>query len=430
MQFDLYEWVYIITGILFTYTIHKFMDVFFDTKRTSKTVELSSYIGYFIITTAIYFFINVPAILLAFNIITFIGLTFNYESTMKKRILSVIFIYLILVCVEILVGLLTGYLNFQFFASNNYSSIFGIISARVLSYAIVLMLQNYKNIRRGEFVPTSSWLCIALIPIFSLYVILLLLQARGISSVQIIWGIILALLVNFTTFYLYDIITAIMSERLESLLVLEQNKYYDKQLELMKASLQTTGMIRHDLKNHMLVINSLIQNNNRNEAINYISAIMENMTASHGYASSGNIIIDSIINFKFQEAEQKGIATNLDLNVPENLDMPSFDMTIILGNLLDNAVRAASMNEEKRYINVTLKYDKGRLLLQVVNSFTGKVLEKDGKFLTTKEDKEHHGIGLESIRKVVNKYDGTINLDYREGVFSVTILMYLDSILL
>lgn len=426
MHLSLYEWVYIITYIFGTYIIYKFMKIFFETRKTSRELELFTYIGYFIFITTTYIFVNIPIVLMICNLIAFIGLTYNYQSTFKKRILSVVFIYLILLCVEIIVGVISGYFNFPIFSTNNYSSVYGLIVCRILSYVVVLVLNNFKNIKRGGIVPNSNWLSIILIPTTSMYVILLLFQARGLSVFQVMIGVLLLFLVNFATFQLYDAITAAMSERLESRLLLEQNKYYDKQLEIMKASLENTKAIRHDLKNHMFSINSLVQNSDKEQTLQYISQIMKDFGADQNYASSGNMIIDSIVNFKFQEAELRGVKTKLDLNIPKNLKIPSFDLTIILGNLLDNAIEAATKVKENPYINLIIKYDKGRLLIQMDNPYTGEVKEENGKFITTKEDKDNHGIGLKNIDKIVPRYNGTMSVDHSGNVFSVTVLMYVD----
>ena len=236
----------------------------------------------------------------------------------------------------------------------------------------------------------------------------------------------LLFLINFATFQLYDAITAALSEKINSILVMEQNKYYYRQFELMKASLDTTRAIKHDLKNHMLSISSLVNKGEKEETLNYIAEIMSNFSAGQNFASSGNIIIDSIINFKLQEAEQKEIVSELDINIPEKVDMPSFDMTIILGNLLDNAIKAASEAKGKKYINIIAKYDKGRLLLHIDNPYEGEIHEDKGRLLTTKTDKDNHGLGLNNVKKVVQKYNGTINIDYNQNVFSVTLLMYIS----
>jgi sensor histidine kinase regulating citrate/malate metabolism len=101
-------------------------------------------------------------------------------------------------------------------------------------------------------------------------------------------------------------------------------------------------------------------------------------------------------------------------------------MTVILGNILDNAIKAAAKVKDNSYINLKMKYDKGRLLIQSDNPFAGKITEENGEILTSNADKENHGIGLQNIKKVIQKYDGIINIDYSDNIFSVSLLMYVD----
>jgi Histidine kinase-, DNA gyrase B-, and HSP90-like ATPase. len=426
MHLGLYEWVYIITGMFGTYTVYKYMEVFFDVKRTGRLFEFLTYAVYYIFITFTYLLENVPIVLILSNLIAFFLLTFNYESTVKKRILSAVLTYLILMIIELTAYLLTGALNFYLFSENNYSSVYGMIVCRILSFLAVLVLGNFKNIRKGESVPNSNWICIVLIPLTSLYMNLMLFKADGLSVAQVLGGIILLFLVNFATFYLYDTITAALSEKMQSILILEQNKYYNKQLETMKTSLQATNTIKHDLKNHMFSIKTLIENGDTQGSLNYISKITDDIGTRKDLSTSGNAVIDSIINFKFQEAEQSGVTTSLDLRIPEDLAIPSFDMTIILGNLLDNAIKAAAAANDNTYVNVNMKYDKGRLMIQVDNSYIGEINEANGKLLTSNSDKENHGIGLQSVAKVIQKYNGTINIDYKDNIFSVSLLLYLE----
>ncbi len=425
-QFGLYEYIYLVSGIFGLYIIHRFIMVFFDTRKTSAKFELLSYIVYFVVINSIYLFINIPIIMMISNLVAFFLLTLNYESTMKNRILSTVLIYLILISVEMIVVLLSGYFNFHIFSTNNYSSVIGIIFCNILSYLVVLILNNFKNIKKGESVPISYWLSIFLIPSGSLYLIIMLFSAQGLTSRQVLAALILTFLINIVTFHLYDVIVAALSERMQNLLILEQNKYYDKQLETMKSSLQTTSEIRHDLKNHMFSIRSLIEKGDTKESLNYISEIMEDIGGSKNVSTTGNNVIDSIINFKILEAAQNGIRTDLDLKIPANLDIPSFDITIILGNLLDNAIKAASKVKKNRYIILNMKYDKGRLMIRAENPYMGEINEENGKLLTTENDKENHGIGLQNVKKVLQKYDGIMSIDYRENIFSVSLFMYLD----
>lgn len=234
MQLGLYEWVYIISEIFCVYTIYKYMEVFFDVRRTKRLVELLSYTAYYIIITLIYLLINIPVILLISNITIFFCLTYNYESTVKKRILSVVLTYMILMIIEALSALLFGSFNFHLFSKNEYASVYGLIVCRILTFLAVLILNNFKNIRKGESVPNSSWLCIVSIPLASLYIALLLFQAEGLTTVKVFAGTTLLFLINFGTFYLYDAIIAAMPKKMQNL----PASCYDGQLEMIKAPLQ------------------------------------------------------------------------------------------------------------------------------------------------------------------------------------------------
>lgn len=426
MMFSMYEWVIIITNVFWTYTIYKFLEVFYDRKITSKKVELLSYIIYYILLTIICLVAYLPIVLMIFSFASFIALSYNYESTIKNRIVSTLLIYLTFAGIDITVSLLSGYIDFSLFSENTYSSIFGVIVCRILSYLIVLILNNFKNIKKGEPVPNSYWFSIILIPVASLYINLLLFQAKGISVIQVMIGVVLIFLINFATFYLYDVITAALSDKIQNVLIMEQNKYYDKQLETIKTSLHTTNSIRHDLKNHMFSIRSLIESGDTEESLKYISDILEDIGTRQSYSTTGNTVIDSIINFKFQETEQTGLKIDLDVKIPEKLEIPSIDMTIILGNLLDNALKAVNKVKQDQFINLKMKYDKGRLLIQADNPYAGEINEENGKILTTNEDKENHGIGLENIKKVIQKYNGSMDIDYSDNLFSVSLLLYLD----
>lgn len=206
MEFGLYEWVYILTSIFGIYILYRFMGVFFDARRTSARVELLSYIVCCLIVNSIYLLINIPAITMLANLTAFFLLSFNYESTIKKRLLSTVLIYVILMIVELIVALLSGYLNSSIFAENYYSSVFGVICINILQYFVVLILNNFKNIKKGECIPNAYWFCIILIPSGSIITIVILLNAQGLTVSQILAALILIFLINTISFHLYDVI--------------------------------------------------------------------------------------------------------------------------------------------------------------------------------------------------------------------------------
>ncbi|KOR26003.1 sensor histidine kinase [Clostridium sp. FAM 1755] len=426
MNISVYDILYITTNIFGTYIIFKFMMVFFSREDVNKKVELCSYIVYFFVISLVYLFIKVPVIMMVCNILFFFIISLNYKSDMEKRIFAIMFIYLIFMCIEVIVIKLLSGLQFDIFAENKYYSAYGLIVLKLATYIVVLILNKYKNSKQGEKVPISYWICITLIPMASMYIILLLFHLNIANGTFMILGVIFILLINFSTFYLYEVISSTCAKQAEKRWIIQQNKYYEKQFSLMKSSMKVTKAIKHDLKNHLLTVYYLLQKEKSEEALKHISDIIEVCNRQKEYAHSGNTVIDSALNFKFQEASQKNIRINLNLNIPENIEIPSFDVSIILGNLLDNAIYAVDKLENNRYINFKMQYTKGRLILRIENPFNGQILMNNNKIITTKEDRNNHGIGIESVKIILKKYNGSMDIKHDNNIFSVILLLYIN----
>lgn len=425
MDFNLYDMVYLITNVFNAYTIYKFMKIFYKNNRTTKAVEYGSYIIYYIVISAIYLNFKIPVVQLMVTIIAFLLLSLNYEASMKKRVLATLCIYLILMCIELIVVVLTGFIQFPIYSSALYSSVFGLIMMRILAYIIVLLTNNFQSIKEGTKISTLNWLCIIIIPLSSLYFIMTLLSLKGITSKQLIICIFLLLFTNFATFYLYNMISIALKGQTEKLLLEQQYKSYQQQFDIMKTSLRSTNATTHDMKNHFFSIMSLLENKEVDEAYQYIERILNSFVKDKAYVYTDNNILDSILNFKFQEARQYDIVVNSKISVPEQLSVNSFDMTIILGNLLDNAINALKKEESEKILNVRIKYNKGRLLIIVENTFSGNVKYENGVIVTTHKDKFKHGIGLQNIKAALVNYDGKMDIKVENRQFKVDIIMYI-----
>lgn len=425
MEFIIYNSVYVIMNLFRTYIIYKFMGVFFDRKGTNKRIENLSYLSYYVCITGIYLFINIPIVMMTSNVLALLLLSLNYHASMKQRVLSVFLVYLILLCSESIVVLLSGHISSTIFAKNNYSSISGMIGIQIFSYMMVLIIENYQNVKKGAIIPIVYWLAVLLIPSASLYITVMLLLASGLANWQILIGIVLLLLINVATFYLYDSIIAEMDEKMANKMLIQQNNNYERQFELMKTALAATRSFRHDLMNHISILYSLFENNDREKLKEYLSELMEEKVIKKEYAHSGNLVIDSILNFKLQEADSLGVHVTLELSVPEQLAVKSFDMTVILGNLLDNAIHACNrLPEDRKIIKSVIRYDKGRLIIDIKNQYSNTILYENGNIITTNDDKKNHGIGLLNVRNAVEKYQGLLNIEHSDDIFSVTALLF------
>lgn len=422
-----YDYVFLISNVLGTYTVFKFMCIFFERIKEKKMFEIPSYIAYFLVSNYAHLVIHVPIITFIINILSFFLLTFNYKASMKRRIISAIYMYVILMSVEVVIVLLSGYIDLSVFSEDSqYSSIAGIISIKLFSYIVVLIIQNYKNIKKGIDVPNSYWFSLFIIPFGTLYVAFQILENTKISNYNIAISISILLIINIVAFYLYDVLNGVYEDKIEKALLMQQNNYYHKQFEIMDNSYKNMKSVRHDIKNHLSIIESYIHKNDAEKAINYIQNILNSSYGEQELSRTGNFDFDSILNYKLQNAKSRGIEVILEAKIPQKINIESFDIVIIIGNLLDNAFEAVSKLNNDKKINVRLNYRKNTLYIHVNNTFDGAVFYEDNQITSTHADKENHGIGLKNIEKALKKYNGTMEINHTNNNFTVDIFLYIN----
>ncbi len=424
MELSLYDGVYIITNAFRSYMIYKLINIFCEERKVDKRWEVLSYIAYTAIITGFYLFVEIPMVMLSVNMIGLFLLTCIYEAGFKQRLLSATYILMILMCVESFVVLISGYSDLPIFTQSTYSSVFGVICITILTYVVVLFLQNSKNVRKGRDIPVLYWVSIVAIPVITLFIVLVLFNSGGLSNMVLIFSISFMFIINLITFTLFDSLIVSFEYQMEKKMLMQQNNYYESQFELMKRISETTRAFRHDFMNHLTVIQSLSQKDEKESLDIYLSELHQVYTKQKEYIRTGNMVIDSILNCKLQEAEMHEIPVVHDVNIPEELDFSSFDMTVILSNLMDNAIKASlSINKDMRNITMVIRFDKGVLRVTIKNKFNGTVLYKGKNIVSSKKDAENHGIGLENVRQVVKKYNGTLDIKHTLDEFSVIALL-------
>ncbi len=423
-----YHLVYMITFIFGTYIIYKFMAVFFNKENTNKKIEILSYILYYILTVAINILIGIPIIMTVVNIVAFLGLSYNYKTNIRHRLSSITHIYMIMMGVELLTSFIIGFnrIEFNIFATNEYDSILGAILSRIIGFLALLLYSNYKYIKSGDRIPKSKWFFIFFIPVSSIYITLVVFNDSGIAFYNQVIIINILLFINFATFYLYDVISENFVNRMKQTVYEYQNKLYKEQFKIMKNSVEDMETLKHDLANHVKALSMLIDKNENRKALEHLSNIstIANLQDTI-YSNTGSTVIDSIVNFKIKEAEKHCIQCNVKIKIPYNLMLSSYEMTIVLGNLLDNAIEAnKKLTEEERYIDLKVRYDRGMLLIRLSNPYSYIMLKKSNVLLTTKQNKKNHGIGLNSVESIVKANHGVIDLYHNNNIFNVKILMY------
>ncbi len=418
-----YEITYIITNIFGTYVIYKMLRLFFDKPRTCKRTEVLSYIFYYFVNLFMFFTIRKPIVLLAANIALFFGLSFNYRVSLGKKIIFSCLSYIILMLVETLVAVLTGYFAIPVFGYSEYDSSIGLVIIRILSMLLVTILTNLKNIKNDVPVPNFYWFSTIFVSFASLYIFVSLFVHGSFSQLQMIIMIICILGTNFTILFLYDTLYLSFSAKTEKMLLEQQNKAYEKQLDLMRQSLDSVQTIRHDIKNHMIVLKNLNSDKEDTKLDEYVDNIISSVNARTVYSNSENVIIDSILNYKLQTIASMDIELDVEVAIPKKLDISDYDMTIILGNLIDNAITALKKCSGKKLFSVKINYSKGNIMITLINTYNREIKEKNGILFTLKNDEKNHGIGLKSVKEAVNRNNGHIKIHYDDKIFKTTVIL-------
>ena len=187
----------------------------------------------------------------------------------------------------------------------------------------------------------------------------------------------------------------------------ERNVFYN-QLLIAQDTGEKVKMIQHDIKGHVFALRKILENNDVQEALNYLKRIDDSSKNKDDFVNTGNTVISSILNYFIKNALSKGISVDYSIKIPEEISIESFDISRILINVLQNSIEAIEKCANDKYLDIKMKYDKNILYIMVKNTYNSTITEIDGNLLTTKKDKRNHGIGIQSIKNSVDKYDGAM----------------------
>lgn len=207
-------------------------------------------------------------------------------------------------------------------------------------------------------------------------------------------------------------------------------------MEEMEHIYSSIRSMKHDMKNTLSVIMQLAAGNEETENAElqaYLSELNRAMDRLEFQFRTGNAVVDTLLNMKYNEAVRKipDIQMEADrLLFPDNLLIQSYDIGIILGNALDNAIEACKKlkgkePDAKTFIRLS-SFRKGKMIfIEIANSFDGNVIRKrQAEFpVTDKADKEAHGIGLSNIKNAAGKYHGAVDWSVNNKVFTLSIMM-------
>lgn len=185
--------------------------------------------------------------------------------------------------------------------------------------------------------------------------------------------------------------------------------------------------IRHDMGNHIMILEGLFQKDRQEEAIGYLAKLKEQLHEAETEMKTGNPVTDILLTEKKKEAESRGITFRCEFCYPEESEVNAFDISIILNNALDNAIEGVEGCMEP-FIRIASYREKNIYMIEVANSLKERIFleEESGLPQTMKEKNGEHGYGLNNIRRVAQKYFGDLDIEQRDNMFLLQVMLLLE----
>ncbi|MBQ7942934.1 MAG: GHKL domain-containing protein [Lachnospiraceae bacterium] len=228
----------------------------------------------------------------------------------------------------------------------------------------------------------------------------------------IILSMVVITLITILTIFLITKITKKSEEIMTNNLKMQQIEMEHKQNQDMAIIVEDLRALRHDMNNHMSILQGLLEIEELEDAKTYLSNITKELSTANSFIFTDNKILSVLLNNKISKAKQLGIQIEVEL-LSNTTPFSDSDLCAVVGNILENAIEAAAKHEEP-YIYFSMRKENNQLLIQCDNTYAiAPVLER-GNFVTTKADKAYHGIGTKTIRSVVEEYHGKTEFNVDE----------------
>lgn len=407
-------------------------------KRTGKKANLA-----YILFVAILFlelsFVNfiVPfegiGIIISILIIYIYSLI-NLKGTFMQKMFWSIFVMLLIMGITIVVlsieGCIIGkgYLNLVI-QKDLYRFVGVVIIQIVLFYLTRFMIKRTKKDSTYSL-KWNEWFVLLIIPVISIFtmsfVSLIIINIEDqLSPMQHIFSILSILgilMTNSLVYVLYVNMQKDHAKQLEYSILQQAFKSQEKSVQETKILYQSVRSIRHDLKQHFQVALTMLHSGKINEAVDYMEKY--NDTVLDGISNKvfcDNDVVNYIINSKSKICSDRHIKIYIYIanEIPEFSDL---DLCVLLGNALDNAIEGVS-GEGNNEIYLELRNVDNFFMISVKNTIINSVLEDNPNLISTKNEKEVHGLGILSMKEVVQKYNGSIEFYESDNKFCCDMLL-------
>lgn len=352
-------------------------------------------------------------------------------SLKKSFVLAVLFDALLL-AMDSLVFLIMGWLSLDINISDQQHKIASVLAyllVKVILFFLILLIRKQFAKKTMENMLDTEWLRFLFFPIFTIVAISAMLSVF--EYVQTVEQANLLAVIAFGMVGMNIVVFYLINDIVEREMKMHENKVFQiqakNQLEMYRSiseNFDNQKRKTHEYKNQISCIESLLDKRQYSKLEEYVKKIYGSLNNEPDAINTNNVIVNAILNTKYQEADAKGIVFVFRVNDLSELKIKDEDVVTILANLLNNAIEACETCEDKKVIRFKFVKEDDMVIIAVKNTFNYDIVYENGEIKSTKiSNVDEHGVGIKNVLKIIEKYDGAYVIEDKNKEFFFSIII-------
>lgn len=388
--------------------------------KENNLAKVVAYIGLVLVSNVVIH--NADPINISYTILGFIFIMLLcFEGQPIQKISIVMVLYPIIVALNFITYDISVRIFFLLFKKEFLFNIIAVMSNLLICLSWLVIYKKFgKNVRVScNLIDNRTWLLIDIIclaPLVSIFSAII--NTPYGKEYQIYLTAFACIVTSLGMIILIEYMLKSIKTHMENQNLKLEYSYYkeleDNQTEIRK--------LRHDMNNHLGVIQSFIESENISGAREYYLSLSEKFRVSNREFCI-NSIVNAVINSKYNLAMDNNIDCFFNIDIEKLIPIDDIDLCSIFANTLDNAIEASLKIYDitNRRIVLKARCDKGYFSFSISNNIGTSVSYHKGEYVSDKDNKKLHGYGIKNIRGIVKKYNGTIEINHTDNEFNVVI---------
>lgn len=309
-----------------------------------------------------------------------------------------------------------------------YSLVFNPIVHAVVVPSLCLFLKYfYMPAENGMSAKENGYLaCLSLFLVILLYLLLTYISfnylAHNLPALLLYFTLFLVIFILYgVMFQMYQLAQQRHMAHEQYLQTIYQMDIRDEQYRRIYDGVEQSRKLRHNLKHHLLILQGFLDSGETGKAREYLAQYFQQTDNGSMPQICSNPVVNMLISHYASIAKERGIVFLPHINIPDKLSVQNADLSVLLGNLLENAIEAADGASGENCIFLNMHCPGKMLLISLENGFDGFVKKEGARYHSTKQG--HRGLGIKSIAEIAQKYDGEAEFSHEGRIFHASVIL-------